>query len=273
MYLDFHAHCNSDDPAELRAFVENSEKNNIMTALSGGLHYGGHDYLPNEEVVKICKAYPNNLVPLAKIDLWDSAPDVSLIRKYVDMGVKGFKFIYPYYTYDHEIYMPVYEEAEKLGLPVLFHTGVYRPNSEDIRCRRPILKNMSPLNLDTIARSFQKLHIVMAHLGTDMFRYQAAQLVLLHPNLYFDLAGCGAWLGVSPADLAALLKPSVFTRDKSADGFKKMVFGSDSYIKIPIIQTEALAAYQNILLLNQITGEDKDNILGGTVASWMGLKL
>jgi hypothetical protein len=50
MYLDFHAHCNSNDPAELRAFVENSEKNNIMTALSGGLHYGGHDYLPGEFV-------------------------------------------------------------------------------------------------------------------------------------------------------------------------------------------------------------------------------
>jgi hypothetical protein len=51
-----------------------------------------------------------------------------------------------------------------------------------------------------------------------------------------------------------------------------MVFGSDSYIKIPVIQTEALQAYSMHLLLNQITGEDKENILGGTVASWMGLK-
>ena len=127
MYLDFHAHCNSGDPAEIRSFVENSEKNNTMTALSGGLHYGGHDYLPNEEVVKICKAYPQNLVPLAKIDLWDTPPDVSLIRKYVDMGVKGFKFIYPYYGYDHELYMPIYEELEKMGVPALFHTGNYRP--------------------------------------------------------------------------------------------------------------------------------------------------
>ena len=272
MYLDFHAHCNSGDPSEVRAYVENSEKNNIMTALSGGLFYGGHDYLPNEEVVKICKAYPHNLVPLAKIDLWDTSPDVSLIRKYVDMGVKGFKFIYPYYGYDHELYMPVYEELEKLGVPALFHTGAYRPNSADIKYRRPILENMSPLKLDAIARSFQKLNLVMAHLGTTIYREQAAELVKLHPNLYFDLAGSGSFLALSANELAELLKPPVYTRDKEGKFFRKMVFGSDSYIKIPVIQTEAFQAYSMHLLLNQITGEDKENILGGTVASWMGLK-
>ena len=81
MYLDIHAHCNSGDPQEIRQFVENSEKNNIMTALSGGLRYGGHDYLPNEEVIKICREYPQNLIPLAKIDLWDTPPDTAELRR------------------------------------------------------------------------------------------------------------------------------------------------------------------------------------------------
>ena len=152
MNLDIHAHCNSGDPAEVRAFVENSEKNDTMTALSGGLHYGGHDYLPNEEVIKLCSKYPTNFVPLVKIDLWDTLPDVSLVRKYADMGAKGFKFIYPYYGYDHESYLPVYEEIQKIGLPVLFHTGAYRPNSADILYRRPVLENMAPERLDAIAR-------------------------------------------------------------------------------------------------------------------------
>ncbi|MBR2910825.1 MAG: amidohydrolase family protein [Lentisphaeria bacterium] len=273
MNLDIHAHCNSGDPADVRAFVENSEKNDTMTALSGGLHYGGHDYLPNEEVIKLCKEYPKNLVPLVKIDLWDTAPDVSLVRKYADMGAKGFKFIYPYYGYDHESYLPLYEEIQKIGLPVLFHTGAYRPNSADVLYRRPVLENMSPARLDTIARSFPDLKIVMAHLGTRMFRPLAAELVRLHANLYFDLAGSGNFLDVSPADLAELMMPPVYTRDKDGPRFRKMVFGSDSYIKLPIIQTEALEAYKMHLLLNQISPEDKEAIMGKTVASWMGIKL
>ena len=189
------------------------------------------------------------------------------------MGAKGFKFIYPYYGYDHASYLPIYEEIEKIGLPVLFHTGAYRPNSADIKYRIPVLDNMSPLRLDTIARSFQNLKIVMAHLGTRMFRQQAAELVRLHDNLYFDLAGCGNFLDISPADLAALLKPPVFTRDKDGAKFRKMVFGSDSYIKIPVIQTEALQAYQNLLFLNQVSQEDKEAVMGKTVAGWMGIKL
>ena len=273
MNLDLHSHCNSGDPAEVLEFVRNSEKNDTVTALSGGLHYGGHDYLPNEEVIALCKKYPQTLVPLVKIDLWDTDPDVSLVRKYADMGAKGFKFIYPFHGYDHDSYLPVYEEIEKIGLPVLFHTGAYRPNSADVQYRRPVLENMSPLRLDRIARSFPDLKVVMAHLGTRMFRQLAAELVKLHDNLYFDLAGCGNFLDVSPAELAELLKVPVFTRDSDGSFFRKMVFGSDSYIKIPVIQTEALQAYQNLLFLNRVSKEDQEAVMGKTVASWMGIKL
>ncbi|MFA6930504.1 MAG: amidohydrolase family protein [Lentisphaeria bacterium] len=269
MNIDMHVHCNSDDPAELRAFVQTCEKNETIAALSGGLHYGGHDYLPNERVLEICREFPHNLVPLAKIDLWDTVPDLWELRRYTDSGVRGFKFIYPYYGYDHENYLPVYEELEKLGFPALFHTGSYRPNTADVKYRRPILDNMSPLRLDAIARSFPKLPIIMAHLGTSLFRELAAGLVKLHPNLFFDLAGSGAFLGVSPAQLGQLMAPDVFTRDSSGLHFRKMVFGSDSYVKIPVIQTEALAAYRNILLLNNIPVEDCQAILGGTAATWL----
>ena len=272
MNIDFHAHCNSNEPGAVRAFVENCEKNNTMAALCGGLRYGAEDFQPNEEVIKICQAYPQNLIPLARIDLWDTPPDVSQLRRYADMGVKGFKFIYPWYGYDHESYMPVYEELEKLGLPALFHTGNFRPGDADTACRRPVLTNMAPIRLDAIARSFQNLKIVMAHLGTSMYREFAAELVKLHANLYFDLAGSGSFWGLSPQELAQVLKPCVFTRDYDANGFKKMIFGSDSYITRPLIQTQALEAYNICLLLNRITGEDKEAVMGGTVASWIGLK-
>ena len=274
MHLDFHAHCNSDDPELLRTYVENCERNETIAALSGGLHYGGHDFVPNEEVVRICKQYPHNLVPLAKIDLWDTPPDPAEARRYADMGVKGFKFIYPYYTYDHESYFPLYEEIEKLGLPVLFHTGGYRPSAADIRFRRPMVKNMAPINLDCIARSFQNLHIVMAHLGTEFFREIAVNLVKLHKNLYFDLAGSGAFLGVGADELLSYARSKVCPGMTSAEAFLgKMVLGSDSYITMPFIQSQAVNAYQQTLFRCCVSPEVTHNVLGGTVASWMGLDL
>ncbi|MBO4512146.1 MAG: amidohydrolase family protein [Victivallales bacterium] len=274
MHLDFHAHCNSDDPDLLRAYVENCERNETIAALSGGLHYGGHDFVPNEEVVRICKQYPHNLVPLAKIDLWDTPPDPAEARRYADMGVKGFKFIYPYYTYDHESYFPLYEEIEKLGLPVLFHTGGYRPSAADIRFRRPMVKNMAPINLDCIARSFQNLHIVMAHLGTEFFRDIAVNLVKLHKNLYFDLAGSGAFLSIGADELLSYARSKVCPGMATSEAFiGKMVLGSDSYITMPFIQSQAVNAYQQTLFRCCVSPEVTHKVLGGTVASWMGIDL
>ena len=96
--------------------------------------------------------------------------DVELIYRWKDAGFKAIKFIYPYYEYDHDLYLPVYEACQKCELPVLFHTGNYRPNEADIRWQRPTLKNMQPIKLDRICRCFPKLHVVMAHMGTTFFR-------------------------------------------------------------------------------------------------------
>lgn len=270
-WLDFHAHFNLNDPELVKKYVANAEKNEAIVAFSGGLHYGGHDFLPNEEVIKLCNEYPDILIPLVKIDLWDTPPDPSEARKYADMGAKGFKFIYPYYEYDHESYMPLYEEIEKLGLPVLFHTGNYRPSEADIKFKRPILKNMHPINLDTIARSFQKLHIVMAHMGTSLFRELAAEMVKMLPNLYFDLAGCGAFYGVTYRDLARMLEYEN-GRDVTCNNFRKLVFGSDSYINYTNTQDNAIEAYTQIIKRNNLPEDIAKGIQGGTVASWLGIK-
>ncbi len=213
------------------------------------------------------------LVPLAKIDLWDIPPDPAEARRYADMGVKGFKFIYPYYEYDHDSYLALYEEIEKLGFPVLFHTGDYAPNSADIRYRRPVLKNMHPINLDRIARSFQKLHIIMAHMGTVYFRDLAVNLVKTHRNLYFDLAGSGAFLDVDACRMCEYMRSSILPGDGPQRLICKLVFGSDSYITAPYIQNQALNAYQDLLFRCRMTEEDTHDVLGGTTAGWMGLKL
>ena len=272
MIIDFHCHCDVGDPEKIREFVRAYEERDTVACLVGGTLYGSHDMVPNEEVIKICAQYPGRLYPLAKINLWDTPPDPAELHHFAEKGVRGFKFIYPYYEYDHDLYMPVYEEAEKIGLPVLFHTGKYRPSKFDTVCRRPMLRNMDPMTLDRIARSFQNLHIVLAHLGTSFWRVQAAELIKTHDNLYADLAGCGSWMALSAEELSELLCPLLFVRDKEDRYFDKLVFGSDSYTSNTWPFTEGIVNYEMKLRKAGVSEKTHDLVMGGTVASWIGLK-
>ena len=270
--LDIHVHCNSNDPEKLNLLAEQCRREGTIACFSGGLRYGGHDFLPNDEVIEICRRYPDCFVPLAKLDLWETA-DPAEVYHFAEKGVKGFKCIYPWYEYDHDIYMPVYEAAAKCGLPLLFHTGNYRPNPADEIYKRPVLKNMNPVNLDRIARSFQNLKIVMAHMGTKIFQDEASQYIKMHANLYADLGGCGQWFRMQSGDLVEMLKPDTQEVDVTMQNYRKLVLGSDAYVSNPSIMINGAANYERLLSRIGVPKEIIADVMGRTVASWMNIKL
>ncbi|MBO4632127.1 MAG: amidohydrolase, partial [Lentisphaeria bacterium] len=228
-----------------------------------------HEYPDNSVVLNAAKQYPGILFPFAFVDLWDKDIQPETIDRFAEQGFRGLKCITPYYAYDDDLYMPVYERAERLGLPILFHTGSYRGNRHDVVNRRPMLKNMHPLTLDRIARSFPELKIVMAHMGTTFFRREAAELVKLHKNIYADLAGCGSWMAIQPGELLSLLGSSIVEVDVSFAGFKKLILGSDAYVTVPRIMTEAQKYYEVLLERIGVPPEITAGIMGGTAAGWL----
>ena len=270
--LDFHVHFNSADPGQIDRFAAECRRRSTIAALSGGPRYGGHDYIPNEQVLAFCRQHSDCMLPLAKLDLWDQT-DIAQVQRYVEAGFRGFKCIYPYYEYDHDLYMPIYEAVEKSGLPMLFHTGNFRPSPADIVYRRPVLRNMEPVCLDRIARSFQKLHLVMAHLGTTVWRHEAAEYIKIHKNLYADLAGSGSWKALSAAELASLMKPWLPGGTPAYANFAKLVYGSDAYIDHPHLIGETQDCYDALLADNEIPAEIRKAVMGKTVAGWIGIQL
>ena len=64
MKIDFHCHCNTEEPGKIRNFVRVYEKHEVIACLVGGTLYGGHDMVPNEDVINICARYPGRLYPL-----------------------------------------------------------------------------------------------------------------------------------------------------------------------------------------------------------------
>ena len=67
--LDFHFHCNSNLASDLENTLAACKKMNTVVTMIGGLRYGGHDMVPNEEVLEICKRHSDCFVPVAKFDL------------------------------------------------------------------------------------------------------------------------------------------------------------------------------------------------------------
>jgi len=268
MIFDVHTHFDSRNPDELKIFVAECAALGTRVGICSGGPHCDHEYPENEFIAQAVRPYADILIPFAFVDLWNTV-DTRCVERFREQGFRGLKCITPYYPYDHDLYMPIYEAAERLGMPVLFHTGLYRPNPKARIHRRPLVANMRPLGLDRIARTFQNLKIIMAHMGTALFRHEAAQLALLHPNLYVDLAGMGNWMAMQPAELAVLLGSCVCEVDASFGGFKKLVLGSDAYVTVPSLLRKAQAWYSRTLQRVGVPDEIVSGIMGGTVEAWL----
>ena len=271
MKIDFHTHLDCLDQDKIAEFIGTREKLGTKACLSA-IGSDRRKELPlNADTLKMAKDFPDAVIPFAYFDLREEA-DPSEVERLVERGFRGLKFITPYYEYDHDIYMPVYEAAEKLKIPALFHTGLYRPGENDPISRRPLMKNMHPLNLDRIARSFPELKIVMAHLGTHPYRLEAAELVKMHPNLYADLAGSGSWMALQADEMAKLFGQCNLSVEATFKNFRKLVLGSDAYIRYPHIMENAQASYRHTLSRTGVPEEIMTLIMGDTAAEWLKLK-
>ena len=268
MFVDVHTHCDSVDPQEVRVFVRACEAAGARACFFSVGPRSDHPYCTNEQVLTVTEQYRDVLIPFALVDLWDSA-DAGCVEALAERGFRGLKCTSPYWPYDHDQYMPVYEKAEQLGLPIVFHTGSYRPNAQARQTRRPLLRNMHPIAIDRIARAFPDLRIVMAHMGTRMFRREAAELIMLHPHVYADLAGTGSWKSLSASELTDLLVHPLAKPEARLDALTKLVLGSDAYVTFPHLVAEAQEGYRSLLQNVGVEGRALEAILGGTVGSWL----
>jgi hypothetical protein len=162
----------------------------------------------NEFVAEFCKGH-RFFIPFCSIHPFEDDLVKDTIRCVGGLGFKGIK-MYPtyqhFYPNDERIY-PLYETAERLDVPIMFHTG-----SSVFKGSR--LKFGEPKLLDDIAVDFPDLRIVMAHSGRGAWYAQAVLLANLHKNVYMEVSG------LPPQNLQRYF-PDL---EKIAD---KVIFGSD----------------------------------------------
>lgn len=196
MLIDAHAHL-SRNPKDLDRVVssgvieqawimDTSFYRNIKVEILGGIQFS-----TQQEVLDVARDYPGFFIPFGWLD-FSKGPEV--VDRLKEKGFVGLKAIRPDKPYDDPSYFPHYERAEKLKMPVLFHTGFVLSTPYKVTCkmesggRNQCATNMKPSALSDIASSFPELTIIGAHLGSPWGEETALALQDC-ANLYFDISG------------------------------------------------------------------------------------
>jgi len=164
-FIDAHAHLLSNyDPKVLDHIAESGLVKQIwmlpVNVYAPKFHFAG-----DEQVLEVSKRYPGLFIPFGFIDYFKGPEQVD---KFKEQGFLALKALRPPKDYNDESYFPIYERAEQLGMPILFHVGIISHRTREL-LTKPILpgpSHMRPSMIDSIADSFPKLKLILGHLGT-----------------------------------------------------------------------------------------------------------
>ncbi len=196
-----------------------------------------------KELSQMCSGDPRRARGFFWVDPAQAdAPD-QVERAAADFSLSGVKIIPDHYHVHEERFFPLFERIQKLGLPILFHTGILWANADSSRfCR--------PADLE-ILQKFPRIRWMMAHISwpwtdeciavADRFKTMARWAQKLDPALAKDYAARHVHLH-DPAfepDVACKIDltpgtPEVYRSDVlataySALGADMLIFGTDAY--------------------------------------------
>ena len=184
--------------------------------------------LPNEDILELCMRSRGRLLPVITVE-----PSPKKVRNAVQLAkrndglVKAFKIMLGYgeARAGAPVFDPLYDYAESLGLPVMFHTG-------DTAYVEGSLMYAHPLTLDALANKRGDLKIVACHFGNPWID-DVAELIYKHPNVYADVSGLivggSKYIEQYTDSLAERLSRAIYF----AGGADKVIFGSDYPVTHP----------------------------------------
>jgi hypothetical protein len=235
--IDAHAHL-LDEPGYLNNLLNTMDECNIERCCLSGIGPLFH-CLDNDAVKSAMQEYPDRFIGSYFIRPGLNNPD-DIEQAYAD-GFKMIKVTLTRRPYDDPALFPLWETAQRLRMPILFHTGIVTIQE---KAPQELISswNMHPMRLEPIANAFPDLKIIIAHLGVH-WNTDAAELARMRSNVYVDLTGePPGWR--SHADQIGM---ETFFWWPNA--FRKVVFGTDvHYSKISLILDQDLARYSKLEL-------------------------
>jgi predicted TIM-barrel fold metal-dependent hydrolase len=200
---------------------------------------------------------PDRLFAFTFVDPWEpDAPGV-LEEDVLRRGFRGLK-LYPsiqrFHASDERAY-PVYERAEALGIPIVFHFGVTLDYRSDLRFS-------NPLDLHGVARDFPDLPLIVAHAGAGFLR-ETLFLAYHCANVSVDTSGSGTWMRYLPRPLGF---QDVLRRLLDVFGHSRVLFGTDSRHASEGYRHWLLRSHGDALEALDVADDARRAILGGNMA-------
>ncbi len=142
----------------------------------------------NDWIALYARHAPDRLIPCGSVHPRFTQDCAAEVDRIVNLGIKMLKIhpphqlIYPNeYRDDLPQQAQIYERAQALGLPVMFHTGT----SVFPKARN---KFAQPIFIDDVLVDFPKLKIILAHGGRPLWMDEAFFLLRRSKNVYLDIS-------------------------------------------------------------------------------------
>lgn len=218
--------------------------------------------VPNSYIANYADMYPDKIIGFSCVD--PNQPDAAQELEYCtrELKLKGLKLgpIYQHFhPSDEKAAYPVYETAQKLGIPIIWHMGTSFVQKGPLEYTRPAL-------LEQIALDFPELKMVIAHMGHP---WEADTIVLIRkqPNVYADISALyyRPWQFYNMLVLAMEYKVT-----------HKMFFGTDFPVTTPL---QSIAGIKDICRFWQgstlpvIPDEILDGIIYNDCLGKLGIEL
>jgi predicted TIM-barrel fold metal-dependent hydrolase len=99
-----------------------------------------------------------------------------------ELGLRGVKIMpmYAGFRPDERRIDPLWDYAQRHGLPVLLHTGTTFVSQAPLECTLP-------RHIDAVAIRFPEARIIMAHLGHP-YEGECVAVIRKHPNVFADVS-------------------------------------------------------------------------------------
>jgi predicted TIM-barrel fold metal-dependent hydrolase len=142
----------------------------------------------NQYVAEYCAAAPDRLIAMGGVHPRFAEDAAAEVRRAAEMGVRALKLHPPHMAVEPNAYLhglealrALYEEAQRLKLPVMIHTGTsIFPGARS--------RTGEPMPIDDVAVDFPDLTIILAHGGRPLWMEQAFFLVRRFPRVYMDVS-------------------------------------------------------------------------------------